>query len=62
MTLRRAVHEALLTGLHHWKPSRSRPPRKRFLVTTHDLKTKEAYRNLRSHELYDQLEAEQDRV
>jgi hypothetical protein len=62
VTLRRAVNEALLMGLHREQPSRFRPSRKRFVVAPHDLQTKEAYRTFRAHELYDQLEAEQDRA
>ena len=60
-SLRRTMKEALRLGLSQLQPSRHAPARRTFRVAAHDLQTKEAFRSLRAHELYDQLEAEQDR-
>lgn len=60
-SLRRTVNEALQLGLAQLRPSRHAPARRTFHVAAHDLHTKEAFRGVPAHELYDQLEAEQDR-
>jgi len=55
---RTIVHEALQVGLRNLGRTTRQP---RFRVFSHPLHTKEAFRVVPANQLYDQLEAEQDR-
>lgn len=55
---RQVVQEALQVGLRNLRQTSKTS---RFRVEPHPLRTKSAFRALSAHQLYDQLEAEQDR-